>query len=88
MLVVPAESKFQTLSKFMTAWKANPGGTPIAGGTDHITVGLLARAGGIDTAKINYVPYAGGGEALSSSAFLASSAAVSREKIGSTISVR
>ena len=70
VLVVPAESKFQTLSEFMTAWKANPGGTPIAGGsaggTDHITVGLLARAGGIDTAKINYVPYAGGGEALAS----------------------
>jgi putative tricarboxylic transport membrane protein len=68
VLVVPAESKIQSLSEFLAAWKANPGGTPIAGGsaggTDHITVGLLAQAGGVDTSKINYVPYAGGGEAL------------------------
>jgi putative tricarboxylic transport membrane protein len=68
VLVVPAESKIQNLGEFITAWKANPGGTPIAGGsaggTDHITVGLLAQAGGVDVTKINYVPYAGGGEAL------------------------
>jgi putative tricarboxylic transport membrane protein len=68
VLVVPAESKIQNLGEFLAAWKANPGGTPVAGGsaggTDHITVGLLAQAGGVDTAKINYVPYAGGGEAL------------------------
>jgi putative tricarboxylic transport membrane protein len=68
VLVVPAESKIQNLNDFLTAWKANPGGTPIAGGsaggTDHITVGLLAQAGGVDVTKINYVPYAGGGEAL------------------------
>ncbi len=69
-LVVPASSKIQNLSDFLAAWKANPGGTPIAGGsaggTDHITVGLLAKASGTDMAKVNYVPYAGGGEALAS----------------------
>jgi putative tricarboxylic transport membrane protein len=68
VLVVPAESKIQNLGEFLAAWKANPGGTPVAGGsaggTDHITAGLLAQAGGVDVAKINYVPYAGGGEAL------------------------
>ncbi len=69
-LVVPASSKIQNLTEFLAAWKANPGGTPIAGGsaggTDHITVGLLARASGTDMSKVNYVPYAGGGEALAS----------------------
>ncbi len=67
-LVVPAGSKIQNLGDFLEAWKANPGGTPVAGGsaggTDHITVGLLARASGTDMSKVNYVPYAGGGEAL------------------------
>jgi putative tricarboxylic transport membrane protein len=69
-LVVPSSSKIQNLTEFLAAWKANPGGTPIAGGsaggTDHITVGLLARASGTDMSKVNYVPYAGGGEALAS----------------------
>ncbi|MFN3267544.1 MAG: Bug family tripartite tricarboxylate transporter substrate binding protein [Deinococcales bacterium] len=69
-LVVPAGSKIQNMTDFMAAWKANPSGTPIAGGsaggTDHITVGLLAKNGGVDMSKVNYVPYAGGGEALAS----------------------
>ena len=35
-----------------------------AGGVDHITVGLLAKAAGVDPTKINYVAFSGGGEAL------------------------
>jgi len=35
-----------------------------AGGTDHILAGLIARAVGVDAAKVNYVPYKGGGEAI------------------------
>ena len=35
-----------------------------AGGTDHILVGLIAKATGVDPAKINYVPFKGGGEAI------------------------
>jgi putative tricarboxylic transport membrane protein len=31
---------------------------------DHITVGLLAKAAGVDPTKINYVAFSGGGEAL------------------------
>ncbi len=68
VLVVPAESKFQNFQDFLAAWKTDPGKTPIAGGsaggTDHILAGLLAQANGIDVAKINYVPFAGGGEVL------------------------
>lgn len=37
---------------------------PGAGGTDHIAVGLLAKAAGVDPTKINYIAYSGGGEAL------------------------
>ena len=36
-----------------------------AGGTDHILVGLIAKAVGGDPGKVNYVPFKGGGEAIS-----------------------
>ncbi|MEO8247323.1 MAG: tripartite tricarboxylate transporter substrate-binding protein [Chloroflexota bacterium] len=67
-IVVPADSEYQTLEELVTAWKADPtsiawgGGS--AGGTDHILVGLLAQAAGIDPSGINYVAHAGGGEAI------------------------
>src|SRR6185436_9845946 len=35
-----------------------------AGGVDHIAVGLIAKAAGVDPTKINYVAFSGGGEAL------------------------
>jgi putative tricarboxylic transport membrane protein len=35
-----------------------------AGGTDHILIGLIAKDVGVDPAKINYVPFKGGGEAI------------------------
>ena len=35
-----------------------------AGGTDHILVGLMAQSIGADPAKVNYVPFKGGGEAV------------------------
>jgi putative tricarboxylic transport membrane protein len=35
-----------------------------AGGTDHVLAGLLLKAKDIDPAKLNYVPYSGGGESL------------------------
>ena len=35
-----------------------------AGGTDHILAGLIAKAVGVDPARVNYVPYKGGGEAI------------------------
>ena len=37
-----------------------------AGGTDHMLVGLIAKAVGVDPAGINYVPFSGGGEAMAS----------------------
>lgn len=67
-IVVAADSEYETLEDLVNAWKEDPtsiswgGGS--AGGTDHILVGLLAQAAGVDTAGINYVAHSGGGEAV------------------------
>jgi putative tricarboxylic transport membrane protein len=37
-----------------------------AGGTDHITAALFARAVGVDPSQVNYVAHSGGGESLAS----------------------
>jgi len=67
-IVVPADSPIKSAKDLAEALKADPakvtwaGGS--AGGTDHIMVGLFAKAIGVDPTKINYVPFSGGGEAL------------------------
>ena len=67
-IVVPASSPFQTMGDLIEALKKDPGavswGGGSAGGTDHIAVGLIAKAAGVDPKKINYIAYSGGGEAL------------------------
>ncbi len=67
-IVVPASSPFKTMGDLVEALKANPGavswGGGSAGGTDHILAGLIAKAVGVDPTKINYIAFAGGGEAL------------------------
>jgi len=68
IIVVPASSPHKSMADLVKAFKANPGGVSwgggSAGGTDHILVGLIAKAAGVDPAKINYVPFKGGGEAI------------------------
>ena len=68
IIVVPASSPHKNMADLVKAFKANPGGISwgggSAGGTDHILVGLIAKAAGVDPAKINYVPFKGGGEAI------------------------
>jgi putative tricarboxylic transport membrane protein len=68
VIVVPADSEYQTLDDLMADFAADPGAISwaggSAGGTDHILVGLIAQAAGIDPTLINYIPYSGGGEAL------------------------
>jgi putative tricarboxylic transport membrane protein len=70
VIVVPADSPYETIDDLMAAFVEDPGAVSwaggSAGGTDHILVGLLAQAQGIDPTAINYVPFSGGGEALSS----------------------
>lgn len=68
VIVVPADSKIQDAKGLVDAMKADiakvtfAGGS--AGGADHIMAGLLAGTVGLDGAKVNYVPFSGGGEAL------------------------
>jgi putative tricarboxylic transport membrane protein len=68
VIVVPAASEINTLADLVAKFKADPGavawGGGSAGGTDHILIGLIAKSAGIEGAKINYVPFSGGGEAL------------------------
>lgn len=70
VLVVPADSPFQTLDDFLTTWKANPGSNSIGGGSlgsiDHLLGGLLAQELGMNPRDVNYIAYSGGGEALNS----------------------
>jgi putative tricarboxylic transport membrane protein len=67
VLVVPANSPIKSVKDLVAQFKANPGGVSwgggSAGGTDHIIVAMIAQATGVDVSKINYIPYAGGGEA-------------------------
>ena len=67
VMVVPASSPYKNMKDFAAAWKANNGlavAGGSAGGTDHMLVGLLAKAAGVDPKKMNYVPFSGGGETL------------------------
>lgn len=67
VLVVPANSEIKTLADLITKLKANPGsvswGGGSAGGVDHILAAMILQAAGVDAAKVNYIPFAGGGEA-------------------------
>lgn len=67
-IAVPAQSEIQTIQQLVDMMVADPGSVSWAGGSaggvDHITVGLLAKAAGIDPTLINYVAFSGGGEAL------------------------
>ena len=67
VLVVPTNSPIKTLKDLTDKLKADPGsvswGGGSAGGTDHILAGMIAGAVGVDPSKVNYIPYAGGGEA-------------------------
>ncbi len=68
VIVVPAQSPHKSLDSLLQAFRDHPGkvawGGGSAGGTDHILIGMIARAIGVDPAKINYVPFKGGGEAV------------------------
>ncbi len=68
VIVVPAQSPHKTMADLVKAFKENPGkvswGGGSAGGTDHILIGLIAREVGVEPAKVNYVAYKGGGEAV------------------------
>ncbi|MCX2952938.1 Bug family tripartite tricarboxylate transporter substrate binding protein [Lentzea sp. NEAU-D7] len=68
VVVVPADSPHKTIDDLLAAVAEKGKGVSItggsAGGTDHILAGMLLKAKNIEPAKLNYVPYSGGGESL------------------------
>lgn len=66
VIVVPAASPYKSIKDLMAAYKANPGSVSIgggsAGGIDHIMASLMSEKAGVDPDKLNYIPFAGGGE--------------------------
>jgi len=71
LVAVKADAPWKTMQELVAAWKADPakitvGGGSAVGGQDHMKVMLLARAAGIDPRSIKYVPFDGGGQALTS----------------------
>ncbi len=68
-LAVRADAPWQGLRDLVEAWRADPrrivvGGGSAVGGQDHIKVLVLAQVAGIDPRSIRYVPFDGGGEAM------------------------
>lgn len=67
VVVVPGSSDIQDIAGLLAAFRANPGGTSVAGGsaggTDHITLGLILKALGRNAREGSYVAFAGGGPA-------------------------
>jgi len=67
VFVLPAGSPFKTMADVVAQLKKDPGSVKWGGGsrgsTEHIAAAMIARAVGVDAAKINYVAFRGGGEA-------------------------
>ncbi|NTV85308.1 MAG: tripartite tricarboxylate transporter substrate binding protein [Burkholderiaceae bacterium] len=67
VFVLPANSPFKTMKDVIEQLKKDPGSVKWGGGsrgsTEHIAAAMIARAVGVDPAKINYVAFRGGGEA-------------------------
>ena len=65
--VLPAQSPLKTMKDVVEQMKKDPGSVKWGGGsrgsTEHIAAAMIARAAGVDPAKINYVAFRGGGEA-------------------------
>jgi putative tricarboxylic transport membrane protein len=68
VFVLPASSPLKTMKDVVEQLKKDPGSVKWGGGsrgsTEHIAAAMLAREVGVDPAKINYVAFRGGGEAV------------------------
>ncbi len=68
VFVVPAASPLKTMKDVVEQMKKDPASVKWGGGsrgsTEHIAAAMLAREAGVDPAKVNYVAFRGGGEAL------------------------
>ena len=65
-ILVPGDSPFKTLDDLVRAWKKDPGGLTVGGGStsggpDHLFPMQLADTIGVDPNDVNYISYDGGG---------------------------
>jgi putative tricarboxylic transport membrane protein len=68
VFVLPADSPLRTMADVVAQMRRDPGSVRWGGGsrgsTEHIAAAMIARAVGTDPARINYIPFRGGGEAV------------------------
>jgi putative tricarboxylic transport membrane protein len=69
IVAVAADAPWRTLSELLHDWAQRPDEIVVSGGSavvgqDHMKILLLGREAGIDPLRIRYVPFDGGGEAL------------------------
>ena len=68
VFVLPPNSPFKNMAEVIAQLKKDPGSVKWGGGsrgaTEHIAAAMIARDVGVDPAKINYVAFRGGGEAI------------------------
>ena len=68
VFVLPTNSPFKSMAEVIAQLKKDPGSVKWGGGsrgsTEHIAAAMIAREVGVDPAKINYVAFRGGGEAI------------------------
>lgn len=69
VLAVAADAPWTSLDDLLDEWRRDPTSLVVSGGSavagqDHMKVLLLAHRAGIDPRRIRYVPFDGGGEAM------------------------
>jgi putative tricarboxylic transport membrane protein len=69
VIAVRPDAPWRSLDGLIEAWRGNParvvvGGGSAAGGQDHMKILVLARNAGLDPLRVRYVPFDGGGEAM------------------------
>ena len=68
IIVVPADSPYDTVTDLLDDAQKKGKGVSIAGGSaggaDHILAGQMYKAHGVDPTDLNYIPYSGGGESV------------------------
>lgn len=68
IIVVPADSPYDTVTDLLADAEKKGKGVSIAGGSaggaDHILAGQMYKAQGVDPKDLNYIPYSGGGESV------------------------
>ncbi|SEO83918.1 Bug family tripartite tricarboxylate transporter substrate binding protein [Aquisalimonas asiatica] len=69
IVLVKEDSPYQEIDDLMDAISDDPGGISVGGGSapgsmDHVSIAGMAAAAGLDADQVNYIPFSGGGEAM------------------------